>query len=925
MNSRHRRSQEAGGHLRRIIMSVATVTVAWLIAIPSLAQVSGLTPEQQRMLDQLPPSEREQALKVLRQQPTKDSGSNRIEPVREEEATPPQESSEAAAPETGKPSAQAGESLIVTLTPKDSLTSRQLADIAEDPLLSRLRGSHTFLLDDRGALSLYGLQSIPLLGLTEDDIQRRLATESLLEPFDIDVRLLEMEETGAAALQPFGYDLFKPQEPGLEPPMTGPVPPDYVLGPGDAVRVQLFGNVNGIYEYDVTRDGTLNLPEIGPMTVAGLPFSEFREDVNRRVKETLIGTQVTVTMGQLRTIRVFVLGDANRPGSYIIGSLATISSALYRSGGISPIGTLRDIQLKRTGKVVARLDLYDLLLRGDTSNDVRLQPGDVIFVPPVGAQVSVDGAVRRPAIYETTKGATLADVISLAGGFTADAFPDGARVERIESGSNRVVINVDADSPAASSMVAHQGDVLTIPRVLPELEDTVTLVGHLYRPGPQQWREGMRLTDALNSLDELRPGADSEYILIRRESEVDRSISALSANLAAAIADPKSKENIELEPRDTIYVFNLEFGRQRVIQPILDELKLQSRYDQPYGEVSVTGQVRAPGVYPLESGMRVSDLIRAGGSLSEQAYALNAELVRYEIVDDDYRQTQVIDIDLGRILKGDSTADIALKEHDNLRINMLPDWNTQWVVKLDGEITFPGEYRIKQGETLRQLLQRAGGLTDKAFAEGAIFLRESLRLREQQQIQDLTRRIQADLTSLSLEERGADSADSLRTGNALLEQLRQTEAVGRLVIDLNQITASGRGPDAALDLELRDGDRLLVPKRPHSVTVIGEAQQNTSHLYQPGLSRDDYIKLSGGVTRRADKKLIYVVRASGAVVAGGESRWFGRGSSVEMRPGDTIVVPLETDRIRPLTLWTNVMQIVYQAAIAVAAVHSFGN
>ncbi len=267
-----------------------------------------------------------------------------------------------------------------------------------------------------GYLSLLGIQSIPILGLTEPDIERRLGAEPLLAHFEIDARILDTEPTGAEALKPFGYDIFEPREASFDPPMTGPVPPDYVLGSGDTVRVQLFGNVNGIYEIDVTRDGILNLPEIGPVTVAGLPFSEFREDVNRRVKEMLIGTQVSVTMGQLRTIRVFVLGDANRPGSYVVDSLATISSALYRSGGISRVGSLRDIQLKRSGKVIARLDLYDLLLKGDTSGDSRLQPGDVIFVSPIGTQVSVVGAVRRPAIYETRGKDTVSDVIAMAGG-----------------------------------------------------------------------------------------------------------------------------------------------------------------------------------------------------------------------------------------------------------------------------------------------------------------------------------------------------------------------------------------------------------------------------------------------------------------------------------------------------------------------------
>ncbi len=852
------------------------------------------------MLDQLPAAQRQQALDALRQYQ-----GNQQTATREEAPTPALSPIPVPEPDADELSAGPNSQLVITSTPDPSLTEEQLRELDADPLLSRLKGNQTFVLDETGALSLYGVLSIPLLGLSEADIERRLSAEQLLAPFDVTVRILETTPTGIASLKPFGYELFTSREASFDPPMAGPVPPDYVLGPGDTVRVQLFGNVNDVFENVVSRDGVLSLPDLGPITVAGLRFSEFRADLDRRVREMMIGTQVSVSMGQLRTIRVFVLGDANRPGSYVVSSLATISSALYRSGGISDIGSLRDVQLKRNGRVVSRLDLYDLLLEGNTSNDTRLQPGDVIFIPPVGAQVSVSGAVKRPAIYELRGKATVADVVKLAGGLVPDAFLDGARIERVDAGKARVVLNVDADN----KLPVLAGDVLTIPEVLPDLIDTVTLLGHVHRPGPYQWRQGMRLSDVIASRDELRPGGDTEYILIRRESERDGRVHVLSARLA---------DDIELDPRDTIHVFGLAYGRQRVIQPILEELELQSRLGDPYEEVSVSGQVKAPGPYPLEPRMRVSDLLRAGGDLSEQAFTLQAELVRYQAVAGTNRQTEIVDVDLSAILRGDAGADLVLREHDNLRVSRVPDWDSLITVELEGEVVFPGTYRARRGETLSRLLERAGGLTDEAFPEGAIFLRESLRNREQEQIEVLAQRLEADLMSMSLEER-AQGADSVATGRSLLAQLRQSRAVGRLVIDLRGI-ASG---DERVDVEMRNSDRLLVPKMAQEVTIIGETQQNTSHLYQTGLSRDDYISLSGGLTRRADRKLIYVVRASGAVVTGGRSRWTGRGDRTEIRPGDTIVVPLDTDRVRPLTLWANVTQILYQGAIAVAAVQSF--
>jgi protein involved in polysaccharide export with SLBB domain len=702
------------------------------------------------------------------------------------------------------------------------------------------------------------------------------------------------------------------------------VPPDYVLGPGDSVRVQLFGNVNGIYEFEVSRDGILHLPELGPITVAGLPFSEFRNDLNQRVEKMLIGTQVSVTMGQLRTMRIFVLGDVNRPGSFVVSSLATISSALYYSGGISEIGSLRNIQLKRNGKVVSRVDMYDLLLRGDTSGDQRLQSGDVIFVPPIGPTVGIGGAVKRPAVYELNGEKSVAEGVKLAGGLKPVAFPAASRVERIDDDNQRIVLSIDAESTAGAATRLVDGDTLIIPEVLPQLQGSVMLIGHVNRPGAFELRPGMRLTDLLPSAEYVLPGADTGYVLVRREDEQKR-VDVVSANLQETWANPGSEENLRLKARDSVHVFSLAFSRQRVIQPLLEELKLQSRVGEPYREVSVSGSVKAPGVYPMEPGMRVSDLIRAGGQLAEEAYTLRAELARYQVVDGEYRTGEVIDIDIDAVLRGDSTADLVLEEHDNLRISAIPRWDTLWSVKLEGEVRFPGEYRIRQGETLRQVLQRAGGLTDAAFPEGAIFLRESLREREQEQIDALARRIEADLTQLSLETLETTGAQALETGKSLLEQLQEIEAVGRLVIDLEQLAARVSGVELVNDVELRDRDRLLVPKQAQEVTVIGETQQNTSHLFQPGLTRDDYIEMSGGLTRRADKKLIYVVRASGAVVTGNRSRWFGRGGGTEMRPGDTIVVPLETDRIRPLPFWTQVTQIIYQGAIAVAAIQSFSN
>jgi protein involved in polysaccharide export with SLBB domain len=433
----------------------------------------------------------------------------------------------------------------------------------------------------------------------------------------------------------------------------------------------------------------------------------------------------------------------------------------------------------------------------------------------------------------------------------------------------------------------------------------------------------MRLTDVLGSVDELKPNADLNYVLIRRELPPDRQITALSADLAAALRQPASSQNVELKPRDRIVVFDFESGRNQMMQPLLEELRRQASINRPSEIVRVDGRVKVRGDYPLEPGMRVSDLLRAGGGLQDAAYGARAELTRYR-VGHDARETQLLNIDLAAILKGDASADLLLQPFDFLNIMEVPEWSEQEEVTLVGEVRFPGTYPIQRGETLHSVLERAGGLTKLAFAEGAVFLRRELKEREQLQLDRLAERLQSDLAATALQAAAANqqgAGQALTVGQSLLSQLKATEAVGRLVIDVNSVTASAVG--SANDVVLREGDRLLIPKQKQEVTVIGEVQSPTSHFFKADLSRDDYIGLSGGATRKADRGRTYVVRADGSVVASEGGGWFGRSGQVAMRPGDTIVVPLDTERMPALPMWQAITGILYNLAIAAAAVNSF--
>ncbi|HEX5073646.1 MAG TPA: SLBB domain-containing protein, partial [Gemmatimonadaceae bacterium] len=430
-----------------------------------------------------------------------------------------------------------------------------------------------------------------------------------------------------------------------------------------------------------------------------------------------------------------------------------------------------------------------------------------------------------------------------------------------------------------------------------------------------QWSPGMRLTDVLTSPELVTPRSDLGYVLIRREPSPNIAVQVVSADLRAAWLRPESASNVALEARDKIYVFNLDNGRDQYVEPIIEDLEAQSPPNSALPIVRIAGQVKVPGQYPLERGMRVADLLRAGGGLSEAAYGNSAELTRYAIVNGEYRETALLTVDLAALLRGDAAANLPLTPYDYLNVKEVSRWRGEESVTLAGEITFPGTYPIRRGETLSSVLARAGGLTDLAFPEGSKFTRLEDAARERENLEVLARRVERDLAAISVTEPNA--SETIQTGQSLVTQLRTTVATGRVVIRLEQLLAG----EPSSDIVLKDGDQLLVPDRQQEVTVLGEVQYATSHLFAQGLSRDDYIAKSGGMTTRADKKRIYVVRANGEVVAESGARWFRRASTTDMRPGDAIVVPLDVDQ--PIARWSAITQIVYNLALGAAAVASF--
>jgi polysaccharide biosynthesis/export protein len=810
-----------------------------------------------------------------------------------------------------------------------SSSSHQLTSAEQHQLtalIDLVRSRNPYQLSADGVLTLPGFAPIPLLGLTEQQATLRLQVVPDFQNLQLRVTLLPLKKTGEQALKPFGYDLFAEYPSSFEPLTNVPVPSDYIVGAGDTLDVLLYGSQNHAYQMLVGRDGRINFPELGPLNVGGQLFSAVQSEIESRVNHQMIGVRASISMAQTRSIQVFAMGEAFEPGAYTISGLGTITSALYAAGGIRKAGSLRNIELKRDGVVVRKLDLYDLLIHGNTADDAKLLQGDVVLIPPVGSTVAVDGQVQRPAIYELRSETMPAEVIALAGGLTPQADTSKATVTRILPNGERVVLPLDL-SAGGSAEGLRNGDLIHVPELRPTLDAAVQLQGHVYTAGAYFYRPGMRLSDVIHSVDDLQPNADLHYVLIRRELPPDRRVEAISANIAAALAAPGSPADVTLMPRDEITVFDLSSSRDRIVHPILEDLRMEATAEQPEQVVTVEGRVNVSGQYPLEPGMRVADLIRAGGGLADAAYAGKAELTRYVVVDGSTRRTDIIDIDVASALNGNPAANVRLDPYDVLSVKEVSQWTNQESITLKGEVRFPGTYTIQPGETLKSVIERAGGLTQFAFPQGSVFTRTELKVREQQQMDLLASRMKIELGVLALRAVATaqggnvgNSESALVVGRSLLSQLQGEKAVGRLVINLPGIM---REPaSSSYDVVLRDGDDLIVPRFEQEVTVIGEVQDATSHLYNSSLSRDDYIALSGGYTSQADPKRVYVVRADGSVVASGNSsRWFSRGGNVEIQPGDTIVVPINATQMLPLPFWEAMTGIVYNVAIAVAAIH----
>ncbi|GHE80681.1 SLBB domain-containing protein [Thalassotalea profundi] len=815
--------------------------------------------------------------------------------------------------------------------------------------------------------------------------------------FQEDVISQELEKDDGKP-KPFGYDVFANAPYTFAPTIDIAVPEKYIIGPGDILSLQMFGKENNEYQLEVSREGQIIVPELGPFNITGMTFLEAKKYLGNQIQNKVLGVDVIVTLSKLRSIRVFVLGDAFKPGPYVLNSLSSITHAIFASGGINEIGSLRNIQLKRNGKLITTLDLYDLLIKGDSSNDLLLKSGDVIFIAPVGERATIEGEVTRPAIYELTKGDTFQSLLQMAGGLLPSAYPSSTVVERFNRQNLRTVVNIDLSTQKTLKQSVNAGDYVRVMKTSELYEESVTVIGAVTRPGKYQWKKGQKVTDLLPNIHAyLADKADLTYSLIIREKDIGRNIEVLQFSIFKAISDNNSVDNIELRPRDKILFFsNIEtdtaktetlddfaltkaelierakakaeenykermfwqyynddpnlvvgsnneadetlkqaylsleeltgtakndvdikdlgyFSRKRMLAPVVEQLRRQAASGEPMQIVEIDGAVKYPGIYPLSKGAKAIDIVVAAGGLLESAYLVKAEITRDQI-DDEMANKLTLSFNLSAALKDDESQNIEMKSKDRLNIHHIPAWQENHIVELKGEFKFPGKYTIRRGESLKQLIERVDGFTEYADIEASLFTREKLKKMELENIIKVSESLRMEIASKSLAQRDSNQGLDYEQARVLLADLTKVTPIGRLVVDIPRIISK-----TDTDIVLENGDVLYVPTKQDSINVVGQVQVATSHIYQPGLDAIDYIELSGGLKKQADDERIYVIKANGSVQIPSSGNWFASNEHT-LRPGDTVVVPLDSSYMENITLWQVSTQIIYQAAVAIAAI-----
>jgi protein involved in polysaccharide export with SLBB domain len=738
----------------------------------------------------------------------------------------------------------------------------------------------------------------------------------------------------------FGQSLFRLAPSTFSPVDWMQVPSDYIIGPGDELQIKVWGQVEANLRVTVDRSGQIYLPQVGEISVAGLHYRDLEPHLKSEISKIFKNFSVTANIGRLRSIQVVVVGNARYPGTYTISALSTLVNAIFASGGPAPQGSLRHIQVRRDGATITDFDFYDLLIKGDKSKDVRLQPGDVLYIPHVGPLVAISGSVNTPAIYEAKDNSVLNDLIEIAGDLSTVADTSKITIDRLVDHQARKTLEFPYDEQSRA-MPLKDGDIVRVFSIIPRFEDTVTLRGNVANPGRFPWKPGMRVRDLIPDAQALLTrrywrnraaivnGRATEYpIPSRLPQNNTSSLSQQQANGSSAngTATSKSTENSNSQDNlpitagssnaaaDTLFAENEQntsgnessrtsnrtSGTQQTAQPSGNNANANSNTVKDVAE-DVRGY--APEInWDYAIIQRVNPI-----DLSSKLIWMSP---RKAIIEHD--EASNLELQPGDIVTIFSQRDISVPTADR----------SQYVI-VEGEVTRPGVYKLETNETLRSVVQRAGGLTPDAYVYGSQLTRESARADQQKSLDELAHTMEVQIrqsaVAVAASSQPGDLPQMLAAQQAIIDQLRSTRASGRVALPVkpkdDQLTDFP-------DMVMEDSDRLTIPHTPSTVSVVGDVYNPGSFIFESRNTAGAYLEIAGKGKPQSDLHHAFVLRANGVVIAANNVNGLFVGTKfyhLRMYPGDQIVVPYKLPTgafVRGLRDWT---QISSQLALTAAA------
>jgi protein involved in polysaccharide export with SLBB domain len=744
----------------------------------------------------------------------------------------------------------------------------------------------------------------------------------------------------------FGQSLFEQPPSTFAPLDLLQVPGDYIIGPGDELQVRIWGQLEANLRVTVDRSGQIYIPRVGQIAVAGLHYTGLEQYLKTEIAKIFRNFNLTASVGRLRSIQVLVVGNARSPGTYTISSLSTLINAIFASGGPSPQGSLRHIQVRRDGATITDFDFYDLLIKGDKSKDVRLQPGDILYIPPVGPLAAIAGSVNTPAIYELKGTFTLSDLIEVAGGMSSLADTGKITIDRlIDHQSRRTMVFPYDDS--SRSMPLQDADIVRVFSIVPSFQDTVTLRGNVANPGRYPWKPGMRLRDLIPNANALLTrrywldraaignGQATEYPLAQNRQTVVRCSPSTVPNTSNPANPRQSATNTALGVQGGVATENAGTAVTSTDASGVIYVPCAPGQQVPSESFSVAPDERVP-----LGNRETAEMHQDIAATQRTATNLTADLRRYAPeINWDYAIIQRVNpTDLTSkliwmsprkaILEHDDASNLELQAGDIVTIFSqrdisLPQGERSRYVIIEGEVKRPGVYKLEVNETLHTVLDRAGGLTPSAYLYGSQLLRESARIEQQNSLDQLvhTMEVQVRQSALSLaaSATGGDAQTLAQLQGGIVAQFRAVRASGRVALP---IKPNDKRLSDLPNMLMEDNDRLIIPHTPSTVSVVGSVYNPGSFIFDPHSSSGAYLEMAGKGKPQSDLHHAFVLRANGIVVAANSVNGLFTGDKfghLRLYPGDEIIVPYKLPTgafVRGLRDWS---QIASQLAITAAA------